>query len=85
MLCPEDWQDGIVAELDDLIDELLVIAPAIGAILESRGDDVRPDPEIPTSWAGSVGGSVARLFPGLEPAVRVRALGSVQRGISVTW
>ena len=64
-----------MAELDDFIDELLVVAPAIGTTLESRGDDVRPDLEIPTCWAGSVGGAVARLFPELEVAVRVRALG----------
>ncbi len=56
-----------MAELDDFIDEHLVVAPAIGTTLESRGDDVRPDLEIPTCWAGSVGGAVARLFPELGP------------------
>ena len=68
-----------MGELDDFIDELLLVVPAIGTSLESWGYDVRPDLEIPTSWAGSVGATVARLFPGLEVADRARVFAVVER------
>lgn len=71
-----------MTELDDFIDDLLTVAPAIATDLQSRGYDVRPDLEIPTAWAGWVGRSVAHVFQGLGPADRTRLFAVVERHLA---
>lgn len=71
-----------MTELDDFARDLLTAAPAVGDALTEMGEELAPDPEMPTVWMGDAGQALANTLDQLSQEQQRAAFSVVEHHLA---